>query len=181
MKRRSNAFRLGLTTLALGASAVTLTGRLAAQSNDFNTEYSIAEIMDAIIMREADVIWNGVYFASTEDGFESVGPETEDDWAELRHAAITLAEATNNLVIPGRHANVAGAVGAEGELSPAEIDAKMIAQRPVWVAFARSLRATAEQAVAAVDSRDTDRILDVGGAIDEACEACHLVFWYPDQ
>jgi hypothetical protein len=31
----------------------------------------------------------------------------------------------------------------------------------------------------AIDAKDPQRLFDVGGEIDEACEACHLVYWYP--
>jgi hypothetical protein len=35
------------------------------------------------------------------------------------------------------------------------------------------------QALEAIDAKDAKRLLDVGGDIDAACEACHLVYWYP--
>jgi hypothetical protein len=31
----------------------------------------------------------------------------------------------------------------------------------------------------AIDAKDSARLFEVGGEIDEACEACHLVYWYP--
>ena len=34
-------------------------------------------------------------------------------------------------------------------------------------------------ALDAIDAKDPNRLLEVGGEIDEACEACHLVYWYP--
>jgi cytochrome c556 len=37
------------------------------------------------------------------------------------------------------------------------------------------------RALAAVDAHDVDKISEVGGAIDEACESCHLQFRYPEQ
>jgi hypothetical protein len=150
-------------------------------ASDYDTSISIAEIMDAIVMREADVLWNAVSYSSTDDGFEVVGPETDEDWANLRYAAMSLAEATNSLLIPGRHANRPDVEAGFGELTPAEIDALISSQRSAWTGFAKALRASAEEAIDAIDARDTDRILDVGGTIDEACEACHLVFWYPNQ
>jgi hypothetical protein len=132
-------------------------------------------------MREADVIWNGVSYASTADGFDMLGPETEEDWSNLRYAAVSLAESANNLLIPGRHANRPDVEPGLGELAPAEIDALMMSQRGAWTAFAQTLRSSAGQALEAIDERDLDRILDVGGAIDEACEGCHVMFWYPEQ
>lgn len=169
--------------LLLTAAGIMLgvAGTLRAQANDFHTELTIAEIMDAMVMREADVIWQAVEFRSTEDGSIMVGPETEEGWTEVRHAAMALAEAANNLVIPGRHSDSPGAEVVEGELPPAEIDALIAQQRGAWVGFAEAMRSTAMQAVAAIDERDADKILDVGGSLDQVCESCHLVFWYPNQ
>jgi len=153
----------------------------AASDAGYNTDFTIAEIMDAVVMREADVVWNAVSYSSTANGFVAVGPESEEDWANLRAAALSLGEATNSLLIPGRHANSADAEVGEGELTPAEMDALISAERGTWTAFAKALRGTADETIAAIDARDVDRILDVGGAIDEACEGCHVVFWYPNQ
>lgn len=33
----------------------------------------------------------------------------------------------------------------------------------------------------AVDAKDIQGMLNAGEAIDEACESCHMVFWYPNQ
>ena len=158
-------------------------GMPGAASTDagYNTDFTVAEIMDAIVMREADVIWNAVSYSSTADGFVAVGPESEEDWTNLRAAALSLGEATNSLLIPGRHANRPDAEVGEGELTPAEMDALISSEHGTWTAFAQALRSTADEAIAAIDARDVDRILDVGGSIDEACEGCHLVFWYPNQ
>jgi hypothetical protein len=158
-----------------------LSGRSVAQVPEYDTSITIAEIMDSIVMPEADVIWGAVSFTSGANGFESVGPESDDDWIALRRASVALAESANTLVIPGRHANVPDVPDIEGELSPKEIDALISTNRSAWIAFTKTLRSAATQATDAIDSRDLDRILDVGGDIDSACESCHLTFWYPDQ
>lgn len=172
------------SVLLVGAAIATgwgVAGRLAAQSNDYDTDITIAQIMDSIVMPEADIVWQSVRFESTEDGYEMVGPETDEDWLDVRRAALALAEVTNNLLIPGRHANTPDATVGEGELTPAEMDAAIQEKRAAWVGFAKALRATAMQTVDAIDERDLDKILDIGGTMDENCESCHLVFWYPNQ
>ena len=37
------------------------------------------------------------------------------------------------------------------------------------------------QALAAIDARNPQALLEAGGAIDAACEACHVTYWYPNQ
>jgi cytochrome c556 len=40
---------------------------------------------------------------------------------------------------------------------------------------------TATKAIAAAKAHDKDGILNVGEEIDNACESCHKVYWYPDE
>ena len=67
------------------------------------------------------------------------------------------------------------------DAEPAQIEALLKKDRPSWIAHAQVLHATALQAIGAIDARNIDQISEVGGAIDEACEGCHLQFWYPNQ
>jgi cytochrome c556 len=178
----TKAAKVALPTLCAATLGLGLTGKLMAQSIEFDTEFTIAELMEALVMPEADVIWNAVQYLSTEDGERMVGPETDEDWLVVRHNAMALAEIANNLMIPGRAADKPGTSPPEGELSPAEIEALIDENRDAWNAYAQALRSVAIQAVDAVDARDLENLfLDTGGALDAACEACHRTFWYPDQ
>jgi hypothetical protein len=149
----------------------------------YSADISVAEIMDSMVMSAAGALWDAVGVDVSAQGQVEKKPETDEQWAQLRAAAVTLAEAANALIVPGRHAAPVGAPApdADSGLAPAEIEALLAKQRPAWVAHAQVLRVTAMQSLAAVDARDIDKISEVGGAIDEACEGCHLQFWYPDQ
>jgi cytochrome c556 len=68
-----------------------------------------------------------------------------------------------------------------GELSPAEIDQHIDANRGALIGFAKALRATARTALTAIDKKDVQGLFKAGSDIDEACEACHVTFWYPNQ
>ena len=35
--------------------------------------------------------------------------------------------------------------------------------------------------MAAARAHDKDAVLNVGEEIDNACESCHKVYWYPDE
>jgi len=168
--------------VALGATS---SSSFAAEPDKtgFLPDITIIEIMESMVMPSAQVIWDSVGVDVTAQGEIDKKPETEEQWAALRAAAVTLAEATNSLVVPGRHAAPAGtkSENPEAELEPAQIEALLAQDRPAWVAHAAVLHATAMQAIGAIDSRNIDAISEVGGAIDEACESCHLQFWYPNQ
>ncbi len=167
----------------LGRSAGAQAPSPMPDSDGFIPDISIAEIMEAMVMPAAQILWDAVGVDVTAQGQIEKKPETDGQWAALRAAAITLAEATNALVVPGRRAAPPGTESAnpDSELAPAEIEALLAKDRPAWVAHAAVLHATALQAIGAVDARNLDAISEVGGAIDEACEGCHQQFWYPEQ
>jgi len=149
----------------------------------FIPDITVIEIMESIVMPTAQKIWDAVGVDVTAQGQIEKKPQNDEEWAELRAAAVTLAEATNALVVPGRHAAPPGtkSQNPDAELEPAQIEALLAKERPAWVAHAAVLHATAMQAITAIDARNIDQISEVGGAIDEACEGCHLQFWYPEQ
>jgi cytochrome c556 len=151
--------------------------------NGFIPQFSIEEIMEAIVMPAAQAVWDAVAVDVTEKGTIEKKPETDEDWEKLRWQAITLVEATNLLVVPGRTAAHPGAKSENpgAELEPEQIQALLEKQWPSFVAHAHVLHEAAMGALRAVDARSIDGISEAGGTIDEACESCHLQFWYPNQ
>ena len=73
------------------------------------------------------------------------------------------------------------AVTPTGELTHAEIQQRINSTHDAFVQFARNLQDTGIKALAAIDRKDAQGLMDAGGEIDEACEACHVTYWYPNQ
>jgi len=166
-----------LGVVALGAGA-----QLFAQaSSDYNPKITIVEIMDAMVMPNAQIVWDAVSYDVTDKGEKITGPKTDEDWQKVRWAAVTLAEAANNLMVPGRNVNHPGVKPGEGELAPEQIQKLIAANRGAWVAHAKVLYEAVTEAIKAVDAKSIDKVSDAGGTIDSACEGCHLQFWYPEQ
>jgi cytochrome c556 len=184
MSRRSK-FWSPLCAAGCMAFSVASANSYAAEKDatGFIPDITVIEIMESIVMPTAQKIWDAVGVDVTAQGQIEKKPQNDEEWAELRAAAVTLAEATNALVVPGRHAAPAGtkSLNPDSELEPAQIEALLAKERPAWVAHAAVLHATAMQAIKAIDDRNIDAISEVGGSIDEACESCHLQFWYPNQ
>ncbi len=153
----------------------------ARQDSPFIITATIKELMDSTIDPSADDIWDSVAVITSKDGVDDKKPHNDEEWKAVRRKAMTLVEATNLLVMDGRHAAPAGTRPGEGELSPPEIDHRIAATRPAFVGFAHGLQATALKALEAIDKRDSDALFQAGGEIDAACEACHVTYWYPDQ
>jgi cytochrome c556 len=141
--------------------------------------------MDGIIDPSADVLWDSVAYIATTKGIEDRQPRTDDDWKTVRNSAITLIEAANLLSMPGRTV-AAARVPADappglGELSHAEIQQRIDATHDGFTQLARNLQDAGLKALAAIAARDAQGLMDAGGTIDEACEACHVTYWYPNQ
>jgi hypothetical protein len=153
--------------------------RTAAPPTPSLVKTTIREIMDAEVDPAADALWDSVAFTSTLQGEHEDRPQTPEQWQAVRRNAITLLEATNLIVMPGRRIAPANIALAAGELDPAILQRKLETDTAQFAAYARVLRGLALQAVAAIDAKDAQKLFELGGAIDSACEACHLVFWYP--
>ena len=153
----------------------------APPESPFRLTASIRELMDSEVDPAADFIWASVASISTRAGLEERQPHTDEEWLEVRRHAITLIEASNLLVMNGRRvsATYLPAAGA-GELDTNEAQQKIDANRTAFVALAQRLQDTGIQTLAAIDAKDPVQLFELGGAIDEACESCHVTFWYPN-
>jgi cytochrome c556 len=140
--------------------------------------------MDGIIDPSADALWDSVAYIATTRGIEDRQPRTDEQWKAVRTSALTLIEAANLLSMPGRR--VAAETPADrsprvGELSHGEIQQRIDATHDAFVQFAHTLQDAGLKALVAIDARDPQGLMAAGGTIDEACEACHVTYWYPDQ
>jgi hypothetical protein len=146
---------------------------------------TVQDLMDGIIDPAADVLWDSVAYIATPKGIEDRQPRTDDEWKTVRNSAITLIEAANLLSMPGRSVAAAPKPGDAapglGELSHAEIQQRIDATHEGFTQFARNLQDAGLRALAAITARDAQGLMDAGGTIDEACEACHVTYWYPNQ
>ncbi len=127
----------------------------------------------------ADALWDSVATIVSAAGIEERRPRTAAEWQAVRRQAVSLIETTSLLGMPGRRVADKAAAPGLGELSVAEIQRRIGASHEAFVGFASALRVAGQQALAAIDARDPRRLMDAGGVIDAACEACHLSFWYP--
>jgi hypothetical protein len=152
------------------------------QESPFHVTATIRDLMDAEIDPSADALWASVASVSSEAGFEDRQPRTDEEWAEVRRKALTLVEATNLLVMKGRRvsATYVPARGA-GELDSTAVQNRVDASPEAFEALANVLRETALVALAAIDAKNPADLMEAGGAIDAACEGCHVTYWYPDQ
>ncbi len=143
---------------------------------------SIKELMDSIIDPSADVLWGAGGTVVDRDGFHDLTPKTQQEWLDVRRAAVRILEGGNLLLIPGREAAPAGTKSDTPgvELEPAQINALMKKDRKSFDGFAKALQSIGLEAVRASDTKNAALLLDIGARMDAVCESCHQTFWYPE-
>lgn len=172
-----------LTLTALGLTLVLASCSKPEPKSDYNASATIREIMASIVVPSADFMFNAVSSSVTPKGVEEKSPKTDEDWAEVRHRAVSIMEASDLILMPGRHVAAPGqkAKNPQVQLSPDEIERLIASDRSSWVKMSHDLHDSVLPALKAIDSRNPTALSDSSIAIDMACETCHLKFWYPDK
>jgi hypothetical protein len=145
---------------------------------------SVRDIMHIMVEPNADKIFDSVAIDVNETGIHEQKPETDEQWEELEHAAIGLAEAFNLVKMVGRPMAQPGEMNTDPEgpeLAPVVIAAKVNRTRPQFNKYANALQDLAVKTLKIVAKKDTQGLFDIGGDLDQACENCHLEYWYPDD
>jgi hypothetical protein len=85
--------------------------------------------------------------------------------------------------MPGRRTVASGGKiqdeGQAGNLPSAEIQKLIEADPAAFRKYAKALQDATLETMTAIDAKNIDALTETGGKIDEACEACHLKYWYP--
>jgi cytochrome c556 len=150
---------------------------------EYRTTATVKDIMDSLVDPGSDYIWDAVETVVSAKGIQEKAPHTDEEWKEVRRHAIMLLEATNLLQIPGRHVAKAGekADDPKVELAPDQIEEKIGKDRGAWIKYAHGLHDATMEAFKAIEAKDSEGLLNAGDGIDNACEKCHLEYWYPNE
>lgn len=164
------------------ASNATATAAAVAATSPYKPTATFQEIMDSVLDFSSDYIWKAVSSTTDMKGLHTMQPRTDEQWHEFRRRAILLVEAANLIVVPGRRvANGDKTVEDKQPLEVVKIQQRLDSQHDQLAGFASALREVSLKLLDATDKRDVAAITDLGGTLDEVCESCHKVFWYPDQ
>src|SRR4029079_3970987 len=113
----------------------------------FRAVATVKVLMQTVIDPAADVIWESVGTRITKGSTVERRPRTDDDWARLRNAAVTLAESGNLLM-----------------LEPRAYD------KDAWMGMSRALVEAGDETLKVVEAKDVGGVFAVGETIDRACE-----------
>ena len=161
------------------------TAAASPEASPYLVTSTIQDIMQSVVDPNADALWESVATISDEHGVTEKQPRTPEEWLEVRHKAIAVIEGANLLVMPGRRVVAEGKTledaDVEGILKPDEIQKLLETERATFIERAHGLHSAATAVLTAIDAKNAQALSDAGGALDEACEACHVKFWYPNQ
>ncbi len=180
MNHRSTTCALSVVML-LQLATVEAANPADAPAAPSQPDLTIQQLMDTKVDPSADVLWDSVAFIATTKGEEDRRPRTAAQWDAVRRSALALLGAVDELAVPGRRVASGARKPGPGELDTSAIQRLIDSNPDAFARRARGLRSAATQALQAIDARDADALMNAGGLIDEACEACHVAYWYPSQ
>ena len=178
---------MALSTIQCGRQAPPpATAVAAAEDADALTPVlTVQELMEHVIDPTADWIFDAAVIDVSAAGVVDRTPVSDEDWLRVERGALLLAESANLLKMPrrvappGTKATVVEPGKPSPELEPEVIQAMIDKDRPTWNRHADRLRQAALDALPAIRSHDAARLFDIGDKVDNACESCHLEYWYP--
>jgi hypothetical protein len=155
----------------------------SAATREPTPDATIQELMATRIDPAADALWASVSTVITAAGVQEKQPRSGAEWQTVRRHAVTLIECANLLATPARRVAVPGGTTEDSAIPgierPESIQRAIDADRASFVSAAMRLRDAGIVALRAIDQRNPQHLIEAGGDLDAACEACHLKYWYP--
>lgn len=152
---------------------------------DMKPVVSVKELMRDFIDPASDYVFDAVGTVIMRGKRVEKVPRTDEDWDHIRVGAVMLAEGADLLKVPRAFAPAGDENNSRGpepeELSPAQIIAKLERDPVLWNAKIQALRNVGLEVLDIVKRRDANELWDASDNLDQACENCHLEFWYPGE
>ncbi|HEY9462168.1 MAG TPA: hypothetical protein VIR54_03715 [Vicinamibacterales bacterium] len=150
---------------------------------EYTPTATVKDLMQSVVDPNADVVWLAVTTVQSNKGTVETKPKTDEEWTKVRHGAVALMEASNLLMVPGRHVARPGEKSETPgvELEPSEMEALINKDLASWRKRAHGLHEAGAAAIQAIDAKDADKLFEVGEQIERACESCHSQYWYPNE
>lgn len=135
--------------LALTALLI-LAGCSRAERTPYRIDMPVKEIMGHVVEPAAEMVWDAAGYEITEAGERELFPTSEEGWLAVENGATIVAESANLLMLPGRALD-------DGE----------------WMRLAGDMAGQAMTVKEAAMAKDKAKLFDAGGALYQACVACH--------
>jgi hypothetical protein len=140
----------------VSASACTQTP--ASAQPPFKTPHSVLEIMEGPLGHAAEVYWDSVSTVVDKDGVHENFPTTDEQWEAVWAAAITISESGNLLMMSPRAKD-------DGD----------------WMKWSAQLVDVGVEARKAAESKNPEKVLELGEQVYNVCTACHMQYIMGDE
>jgi hypothetical protein len=139
---------------AISCSRPPETASVSATAPPYNADLDVNELMIHVVEPAAYDFWRGWGIIYTAEGTKDISPRTSQEWLEVENGAATVIAATNVLMLPG------------------------FARKPEdeWYKLAKNVADIAKLGKDAAEREDKEAMYELGGKLDEACDACHEKF-----
>ena len=157
---------VSLMLAACGLCGLSLVAQTPAANADQQVHADLNQLMRGLLYPAANV----VFISQSEDpeklkkggGDPSMSTDPLNaafgGWVAVENAALTLAESSNLLTIPGRNCS-------NGVPAPVKDAA--------WVGFVQQMRTGSMRAYEAAKTRNQDKMIEASDALNASCEGCH--------
>jgi hypothetical protein len=132
------------------ATATAIEPSSSTDTTPYYTDLPMKQFMNDVVSHGAFEIWKRQGYVSDENGLRSLFPKNDQEWKEAENAALSMAEISNLLLIPGRRV-----------------------EEQTWTDGAIDIRKAALKIAAVARTKNKDAFMEAGVQLDEACEACH--------
>jgi hypothetical protein len=123
-----------------------------AEPPPFKPTASVLQLMEGPIAHAAEVYWGSVSTIVDKDGIHENFPQNDEEWEAVWAAGITIGESGNSLMMSGR--------GRDEE----------------WMRLSSSLVDVGMEAAAAAESKDPEKVLEIGERVYNVCTECHMKY-----
>jgi hypothetical protein len=175
---------VGYATLALAPlSSLAACQRLETKKAE---PINLHETMKAVVAPDAQIVWDFSNLAIDDAGQPSDAKLTPANWDGFQRASARLLTAANHLAVSegtvvARRGEKIQDEGTPGAWGASEVQKAIDANPEHFRRHARALAQTASQFVVAGKAHDVVKVAALADTLDQACEACHKQFWYPDN
>jgi hypothetical protein len=111
---------------------------------------TVKQMMNAIVLPNANVIYNAVGTTITGTKVEETVPKNDKEWEAVGDSAAAIVEAGNMLLAGDR-----------------------LIDKREWLSYTQRFIAAGKAVLAAADQKKPDGVLMAGGDLNETCDACH--------
>jgi hypothetical protein len=147
--------RMILTVLAVGGALSGCSGGAPSETPPpFKAVYSVVALMEGPVAHAAEVYWGSVSTIVDANGITEHCPQNDEEWEAVWAAGVTLAESGNLLMMAPRAMD-------DGE----------------WMKWASDMVDVGVEATGAAESKNPDRVLEVGERVYNVCTGCHATYY----